>query len=208
MSCYEKLSVLTNIFIAIGTISSVFTAVYLEKIKSCIFKTKLSIEILDYKGELTQWANGSRVYYYHIVFKNLKPGRTIRKCSVFLKKIQKLNANGEFIDLPITVPPRFIWAPSETSPEAIDIISEQVLDFGVIEEPIKDVVISKFYPVVTKQFFDFKGNTCKNETLRYHLDIISENYKQKKLTIIEVTWNGKWSENTVEMMNNLKIRKI
>jgi hypothetical protein len=208
MNCYEKWSIGTNIFIAIGTISSVLAAIFGEKIRYWFNKPKLSIEILDAKGELTRWNNGVRVYYYHLVFKNLKPGRTIKKCSVFLKKMQRLEFDGNFIDISISVPPRYIWAPAEKERESLDIISEQVLDFGYLTEHYNTQQPNYFVPCLESQPNNLNVLVFEKETVRYHLEVISENYTQKRLIIVEFSWNGEWTENIDEMQKNFSFKIV
>jgi hypothetical protein len=202
MSSYESWSLIINTLIAIGLISVVLIALFGSRIKRIIFPAKLNIEILDKNGELTILDNGHRVIYYHLRVIN-KKAVIVKNCRLFIKKIQKLLNDGSFVDIPVSVPPRYIWSPSESSPEGVDIVTERVTDFGYVIDSS-----TEFKPTVTPILNSFKGNLKHHETFRYCIEIIAENYRPRKLTLIEVTWDGLWPEDVNEMHKHLSITKV
>jgi hypothetical protein len=202
MTCYEKWNLVINILIALGTVGAVVVAIFGNWIMTKIFSAKLDVEILNKEGELTKFNSGKRVIYYHLRIIN-KKSIIVKNCRVFLKKIQKLQTDGQYLDLPLAVPPRYLWAPAESSPEKNDIVTEQVLDFGYITEGSNQITLS-----VTPIFNNFKGIQGKNESFRYLLEIIADNYRPKKLITIQIFWDGKWTENLNEMEKSLVIQKI
>jgi hypothetical protein len=103
----------------------------------------------------------------------------------------------------MSVSPQYRWAGSIDLCDARDVITENTLDFGFIEENSKI-----FHPTVNPLLDIFKGNLKANESFRYYLEIIADNYRPKKLFIFEVSWDGKWTSNLNEMKNSLIIRKI
>jgi hypothetical protein len=202
MSVYEKWSIVVNILIAAGLFGVVMVALISSWIRKKIFPAKLTVEVLDKNGELTILDNGQKVVYYHLRIINER-SVIVHNCRVFLKKIQKLLPDGQYHEIPFSVPPRYVWSPAESTPEGIDIVVEQVIDFGYIIDSAKE-----FKPTVTPILNSFKGNLKQNESFRYFIEIIAENYRPKKLIGIEVTWDGNWPEDLDEMHKSLIIKKI
>ncbi|MBN1145154.1 MAG: hypothetical protein JXA72_12065 [Bacteroidales bacterium] len=202
MTKYEIWSLLLNTLIAVGLFGVVILALFGDWIRNKIFPAQLDIEILDKNGELTIMDNGHKVIYYHIHVVN-KKSVVVKNCMLFLKSIQKLEAGGSFVDIPVSVPPRYVWSPAETTPEAVDIIKSHIADFGYVIDSSTD-----FKPTVTPILNSFRGNLEHHETFRYYIQIVSENYNPKHLFGIEVTWDGQWPENLKEMYKHLVIKRI
>ena len=200
MTCFEKWNIVINIVIAAGTIGAVIFALFGEWIKNRFIRAKLSAEIIDPKGELTTWSNGTRVIYYHLRIRNRRPSILVRKCRVLLREIFKKNEDNTFSKLQLAVPPTLQWSPAESSPQTIDFISDQVLDFGFITENS-----DTFSPAINPRWNNFKGYVKRNETFRFVIELISNNSKPKIIQV-EVFWNGTWNANLDLMIDALRIR--
>lgn len=198
MSTYELWSLIIQSFTAFFLLGIIVLAIFGKHIRLWMNPPKVEVEILDKNGELTTLDNGHRVIYYHL--RVINRGKSIIKnCRVILKKIKKLE-NGEFINVPFSVLPRYIWSPSETSPESVDIVTERIADFGYIIDSS-----TEFKPTVTPILNSFKGNLKHHQTFRYYIEIVAENYISRGLTSIEVTWDGIWPGDLDEMHKHLKI---
>jgi len=197
MTCYEGWNLFSNFLIAIGTIGAVLTAIFGIRIR----RTKLDVIVLNAQGELTKHGVKPTIYY-HLKIKNCRKV-SIKNCRVFLKKVEQKQPNGEYVELPMSVSPQYRWTASVNPFENRDIVTENVLDFGFIEENSE-----KFYPHVNPIVDIFKGFLKPNESFKYFLEIIADNYRPKKLFIIEVSWDGTWTSNLDEMKNHLIIRRI
>jgi len=202
MTKFEIWSLLLEAFIAVGLFSVVLIALFGDWIRNKLFPAQLDIEILDKNGELTVMDNGHKVIYYHIHVVN-KKSVVVKNCMLYLKSIQKLEAGGNFVDIPVSVPPRYIWSPAETTPEVVDIINSHTADFGYIMDSS-----TVFKPTVTPILNSFRGNLEHHETFRYLIQIVAENYNPTHLFGIEVTWDGLWPENLEEMHKHLIIKRI
>ncbi len=202
MSDYEFFNLLFQAFITIGLLCVILIALFGTTIRQTLFPAKLSVEVLDKNGELTILDNGHRVIYYHLRIIN-KSSVIVKNCRVFLMQIKKLQDDGSFINIPFSVPPRYIWSPAESSPEGVDIVTERITDFGYVIDSS-----TEFKPTVTPILNSFKGNLKHHETFRYFIEIIAENFRPKKLIGIEVTWDGNWPEDLNEMHKHLVIRRI
>jgi hypothetical protein len=202
MSDYETWSILLQALIACSLLGIILMALFGSYIKQKLFPARLTVEVLDKNGELTILDNGHRVIYYHLRIIN-RSRIIVKNCRVFLTKIKKLQDNGEYVNVPFSVPLRYIWSPSESSPEGVDIVTERIHDFGYIIDSS-----TEFKPTVTPILNSFKGNMKHHETFRYYIEIIAENYRPKKLIGIEVTWDGMWPDNLTEMYRHMVIKKI
>jgi hypothetical protein len=201
MTNFEIWSLIIQALTSLLLLTIVLIALFGKTIREKIFPGRINIEILDKNGELTILDNGHRVIYYHL--RVINTGKIIIKnCRIFLSKISKLE-NGEFINVPFSVPPRYVWSPAETSPEGVDIVTERIADFGYVIDSS-----TEFKPTVTPILNSFKGNLKHEETFRYFIEVISENYHSKKRIAIEVTWDGIWPNDLTEMCDHLVIIKV
>jgi hypothetical protein len=160
----------------------------------------LSATIVDPKGELTTWSDGRKVIYYHLKISNRRPSIPVSKCRVILKEIQKKNPDNSLTNLKLAVPTAFQWAPADTSPVTVDFTNDQVIDFGFITQGA-----DYFCPSISPRWNNFQGYIKRNETLRYKLEILSNNSKSK-IVVIEVSWDGSWHEDLNTMSNSFKFR--
>lgn len=200
MTCAEKWNLIINALIAFGTIAAVVVALFYDWFKNQFLRAKISVELLSNKGELTAWQSGRRVIYYHLKIKNSRSSIVVQKCRVLLKGIRKKNSDNSYTELPLAVPTAFQWAPASTAPQILDFITEQILDFGFIEEGSEE-----FKPAVNPVWKNFRGYLKRNETFIYQLELLANNSKPQKLSV-EVFWDGKWNDNLEVMANSLKIR--
>jgi hypothetical protein len=202
MTNYEIWSLIIDALAAIGLLCIGLMALFGNRIRQMVCPAKLSVDILDKNGELTILDNGHRVIYYHLRVINTKKV-IVKNCRIFLKKIQQVLKDGSLVDIPISVPPRYIWSPSETAPEEVDVVVERIADFGYIIDSS-----TEFKPTVTPILNSFKGNLKHHETFRYFIEIIAENYRPKKLAAVEVTWDGLWPDDLKDMHKHMIIQRL
>jgi hypothetical protein len=201
MTEYETWTIIINAIIAFSLFCLIIVALFGNQLRRWLFPARLTVEILDKDGELTILDNGHRVIYYHLRIINTS-NVIVNNCRVFLTKIMKFE-NGNFKDIPFSVPLRYAWSPAETSPEGVDIVTERIADFGYVIE-----TSTEFKPTVTPILNSFRGNLKHHETFRYYIELIAENYRPRKLIGIEITWDGIWPEDMNEMHQHLKISRI
>ena len=66
----SALDLITQVFVAIGTIVVCILAVWGDKVCSYIASPKLQFELHNSKGDLTSRQNGRRTIYYHLKIRN------------------------------------------------------------------------------------------------------------------------------------------
>lgn len=199
------LIIIIQALIALGTLLVAVLAIWGPWVRSILTPPKLSIQQHDLRGTLTQFTDGRHVFYYYLKLVNSSPWRwrLSKNCRVLLKSVLRQNSDQRFLPVPLPVSPQFVWAPAETTPAAINITKEQVIDFGRLIENGPH-----FEPVLYMYPNNFQGYVGPNEVVRYCLEIAADGYMSKKLYIFEVSWNGRWSDDLDEMRKHLIIHEI
>ena len=194
---------------ALGTIFVAILAILGGKLRSCIFRAKLLIEAQNnFQGDLITInfpppQPSNLRYYYHLKVTNKNRSITPNDSQVLLKRISKKGPDGIFYDVPLAYPLPFYWTPDVTRPEFITIRNEEVFDFGRIDKNG-----SHFIPCTRFIPNNFRGYLAPNESMQYHLQIVSDKYISSKLQVFEVSWDGNWSDNPEEMKRYLIIKEI
>jgi hypothetical protein len=203
MSESNTVSIVIQAIAAIGTIVLAALAIWGDWIRAKLAPPKLTIEPHNLSGNVTSFTTGSRVIFYQLKVKNHRSWIPAKNCRVLLTQITKRGPDGSFIPLPMSVPMPIVWAPAELTPPIITLGKEQVLDLGFLEENT-----DKFTPRLYALPNDFKGFVHKDEAVRYFCEIVSDNYVSKKPTVVEVAWDGEWSDNLDQMSQHLVAKII
>jgi hypothetical protein len=188
---------------AIGTIAVAIIAIWGDWLKAKLTPPKLQIMPLNTRGELTQFANGERVIFYHFKVVNYRPWTIAKNCRVLLKGIYKELPSGQFQSFPLNTNPSFIWTPAEITPHSINLTKEHAFDFGFLTEKAIE-----FRPVLNILPNNFQGFVRERQKVRFSLQPSADNYLTEQYQVFEVAWNGNWSDNLDIMNENLTIREI
>jgi hypothetical protein len=137
------------------------------------------------------------VTYFHLKVIRDKKHRKVKECRVSLVGIsKKVQGEGDkFNNLKLIVCPYYSWAPAEIQPQAIDIITEGILDLGYFIYDRK-----YFHPAVWPTFNNFEGDLNPKETIRYEIEIVAENIIPQRY-FIEVSWDGTFDSNLHKATN-------
>ena len=203
MSKGEIVSAIINGCVALGTITVAILAIWGDQFRTKFFGPKLKLVAHNLNGIVVPLNNGKRGIFYHLKVVNEKNLICAKNCHVMLTKLWKKDVDGNFPEIELPVPLTFVWSPAEFSPPYINLLKDNVLDFGKVIEGEKI-----FLPILHSYTNNFKGFVHPDETLRFGLEIISENYVSPKPQIFEVYWNGQWNENIEIMKNNLHMQEI
>ena len=204
MECTSNtLSIIIQVFVAVGTIAIAILAVWGEWFRMKFASPKLMLEPYNLRGTVTRFTGGPRVIYYHLRVVNTRQWSIAKNCRIILRELYKRLPNNDFEKVPIFVPPQFVWAPAEMTPPVVELSTQQILDFGRIVENDKS-----FQPVLYSYPNDFQEFVNANEAVRYALEIKADGFSAKHLQVFEVAWNGKWSDNLDVMSRNLTIKEV
>lgn len=196
---------------AIGSFAVAIMAIWGDIIRSRFIGPKLKLFPHNLEGNpttLTEFDANKRpikqyqAYFYHLIVKNSRAFISAKNCRVILKQIHRRGPDGEFHPEKLVVPLQYTWSPAEWSPALQTVAKEEVLYFGRISEG--DSFIPTFY--ITS--VNFKGLVKANESIRYSLQIVADNFVSSKLQIFEVSWNGQWGKTSEEMKKNWLSKKL
>jgi hypothetical protein len=189
---------------ALGTIAVAILAIWGEQIRQLVAGPKLTLVPHNLSGTIVNTTDGKPWIFYHLKVVNSKYILNAKNCRVNLTHLYIKNAIGTFSEVELTVPLTFVWSPAEITPPYINILKENVLDFGKF-----NFENGMFLPILLSYTTNFNGVIRRpGGVIRYALEIISDNYVSKKPQIFQVSWNGQISEDISVMRNNLIIMEI
>ena len=122
-----------------------------------------------------------------------------------LREIERPGPNGEWRVERVPVPLQYSWSPAEFAPIMPTITSDQIVDFGCLPDEGPQ---QRFTPTFYATTFSFDGYVERNETVRYHLEIVSDQFASSTCQVFEVSWDGTWTDQMDDMGRHLRIREI
>lgn len=191
-----------NLLTAIGTLLVAIAAIWGDWLKHRFNPPKAELKILNPLGEIETYSGGEPIRCYHLKVSNMRKGQVLNNCRVMLSGVKRKGPDGKFHDHFFPVPRQFIWAPSESTPSYINISSEQTLDFGFLFKDQK-----KFKLSLHEQGGNLNSDVIKDESVRYLIEIVADNYKSDSPFVVEVSWDGGWDDEG-EMARKLVIKHI
>jgi len=192
-----------NIFVAIGTVAVAILAIWGEWFRDKLVAPKLVIQLRDSKGHLTNLQNGQKVIYYHLIVKNKRKWAIARGVQVMLEGVWLKAADGTFKAESLASELPLAWTWPQFNPLAPNISDQKNCDFGHLSESER-VFIPELYIIPN----NFRGYVAPNQAVRYSLRVKAENFTSGKTTVFEVSWDGNWSSDMVEMERHLVVKEI
>lgn len=194
---------ITQIFVAIGTVAVAIFAIYGGTIRSWIAGPKLKFTLHNARGDLTTRANRRRTIYYHIKIENERQWAPARRVRVLCTAISKRASDGPFVQEPLIIPVQLTWAFPAFHELLPNVSTEDICDLGYLDEASARFVLSLYvYPN------NFRGFISSNETMHIGLIASADNFTSKSPYILEISWDGNWSPNLDEMRQHLVIREV
>lgn len=185
---------------AFGTIAVCIIALWADYFRNLFASPKLKIVFQNIDGELIE--NNTQLIY-HLKVINERKWALARNTRVVLHSIHRKNENGNYIATKLNIKTSFKWSPYPIAPYYIDLLDEHEFDFGILYKDEKT-----FQPCTHFTPVSLHPEIQANQTVRYDIRVIADNYYSKKPFIIEVTWNGKFSIDIKEMKKNINFLKI
>jgi hypothetical protein len=191
-----------EILVAIGTLLAVVTALWKEKLCSWLrIGPHLSLEPYNnFRGSLMD-IQGKKVAFYHLRVVNRRDVYKAENCRVMLRKIWRLQGE-RFCEVHLTAPLIFAWPPSELTPLTTTVLRDAVVDLGNIWQEH-----NCFCPGLRAFYRNFEGIVRENQTVRFGLEIVCDNFVSPRLQVFEVAYNGIWSDDAEVMAQNLRVRE-
>lgn len=209
--CWEWITFWTALG-AVGAFVVAALAIYGEFFRTWLWSPKLKIVSHNLEGDPTTVTEYNRstgtpiksyiAFYYHLKVVNSRPIVSAKNCRVILRQLHRLGPDRKYHPEALIVPLQYVWSPAEWAPALHTFTDEAVLDFGCISKG--DI----FRPTLYITSANFKGFVSQNESVRFSLQIVADNFVSPKFQIFEVSWNGKWADTAEEMSKNLIISEI
>lgn len=185
---------------AFGTLILAALAIWGDRIRSLWAAPKLTLVLENSRGSLLCPTK----ICYQLKVLNRREWATATSCRVQLRSLWRRNPNGEFVEVRLPYPLVMSWPPSEWTPWTITVVREEPIDFGVLQKGEFFWPAARVFPNIMRDQLQLSAG----QTMRYGLEVVSDQFASPKLQVFEVSWNGQWSENVGEMPQNLQIREV
>lgn len=199
--------ILADVLIILGAVAVTVLAVFGGWFRSTFAGPKLLLEPHNLKGHKAKNARGRLMIFYHLHVKNLRHWAPAEGVRVLLKRFERRGPDNEFHEEAVTIPRQFCWSPAETSAVVQTIADERIFDLGFLFKPDANGNTA-FQPRWYEQPFKQDYLVDAGQAVRYHLEIVGENFHCRKTFGFEVAWDGQWSEDLDELQNHLRIRPL
>jgi hypothetical protein len=205
------LPIVVNLLVALGTFAVAVIAIWQDWFRARFTGPRLRISTETLRGNLMQTTGGQKRIFHNLRVVNDRSWSVARGCTVLLRRIERRNVDGRFVEVPLAFEPPFTWAPSEYAPMRPDVSGPLVIDLGYVAEPRPvdgHPPGDRFHPNLYFWPGNFEGYVYPNQVVRYYLEVRAENYAPKELTVIEISWNGVWTDDVEAMRTNLVRREV
>lgn len=152
-------------------------------------------------GELTTLADGTPVRYYHLTVTNDRKWSTAHNVRVLLTNIFQPAADGSWVDRSFGGPLQLTWQSPELHEQYPSIGPDYVSDLGCIVKGRQFGLTPYVIPN------DFNGFVGPNQSIRVKVVAVADNGKSEP-ALIEIAWNGNWSDEAEEMGHHLIVEKV
>ena len=201
MTTYEIWNLIIQGAVALGTILIAAIAIWGDLVRSWLSGPKLKVRLLNRLGELTNLSDGTPVWYYHLKVTNDRKGSPTHKVRVVLTKIFQPAADGSWVDRSFSGPLQLTWQFPQFHVQFPSVGPDHVSDLGCIVKGRQFVLT----PYVTPN--NFKGFVGANQSIRVEVMAVADN-GQSKPTLIEIAWDGNWSEEPEKMSRHLVVKEV
>ncbi len=189
-----------QISVAIGTIAVAILAIWGQKINYILgIRPKLNVELHNDYGEFFP-LNNPKIRYYHIRTWNSNKWIPATNARVVISAVATPIANGSFREKSFIGPLQLMWRFEKYHPQFTIIGPEAICDLGFITE---HQFTFTTYVVPT----NFLNNLTAQQKVRIEVKALADNAESKPI-YLEIAWNGKWSDDTLEMQKHLVIRQV
>ena len=200
MNKLDVINTIARVFAAIGTVSVAVLAIWGDKIRAAIAGPKLKLELRDTRGNLTFRANQKSTIYYHIKLTNKRRWSPAEHVRVLVTGIEKKRPDGTYFPESLVAPLQLTWAYPQFHELLPTIATNDVCDLGFLDEDAQRFNLSLY--VVPH---NFRGYVKPNQSMRVSIVASAHNYESKSPLVLEISWDGTWSDNMDEMQRHLVI---
>jgi len=201
MTCYEIWSLIIQGAVAVGTLIVAIIAIWGNRIRSWWSGPKLKIYLHNPMGELTKLNDGTAVRYYHLRVVNGRKWSPAHNVRVLLTKIFQPAADGRWVDRSFSGPLQLTWQFPQFHVRFPFIGPDDISDLGCIVEGQQFAITPYVVPN------NFNGYVGPNQRIKVEVIAVADN-GQSEPVLIEIAWDGNWSDDTAEMGRHLVVKEV
>ena len=201
MTEYEIWNLIIQGAVGVGTLLVAAIAIWGNLARSWWSGPELRIRLLNILGELTKITNGTPVRYYHLIVTNDRKWSPAQNVRVLLTKILQPAADGSWVDRSFSGPLQLTWQFPQFHVRFPFIGPDDVSDLGYIPKGQK----FSLSPYVVPN--NFNGFVEGNQSIRVEIIAVADNGQSRPI-LIEIAWNGNWSDEAGEMSRHLVVKEV
>jgi hypothetical protein len=201
MTAYESWNLIIQGVIGFGTLVLASIAIWGNLVRSWLSGPKLKVRLLNPLGELITLSDGTPVRYYHLKVTNGRRKSAARNVEVLLTKIFQPAADGSWVDRSFSGSLQLTWQFPLYNQRYPLIGPDRVCDLGCMVRGQR----FNLTPYTTPN--NFTGFVEANQSIRVEVVAAADNGESKP-TLIEIVWNGRWSDEAEEMRRYLVVKEV
>jgi len=187
---------------AIGAVAVAVLAIWGDWFRFKLLRPPLALQVRAPAGHFT-FNNGTPAFYCHVTVTNRRPWTPARGARVLCTRIQRRLPGGTWKEEPDFLPVALERAFPAVNPVPADIVTEDICTLGFVE---KGGAAFWLKTQITPRNFD--GCVRVNEAIRVHFVIHAANYSSRTPSVVEIGWDGQWSDQAEEMLHHLTVRLV
>ena len=201
MKSYKIWNLVIQAAVAVGTLLLAFIAIWGDRIRSRYLGPKLKVSLLNPWGELNPLNDGRQCRNYHLKVTNNRQGTPAHNTQVLLMKIFRSAANGALVDKSFSGPLQLTWQFPQYHPQLLSIGPGRLCDLG------RMIYGSPFELMLYFTPNNFTKDVEANQKIQVEVVAVADNGESEP-TRIEIAWDGKWSDDTIEMSRHLVVKEV
>lgn len=201
MTTYEIWNLIIQGAVGVGTLLVAAIAIWGNLIRSWWSGPKLKIRLHNPMGEPTTLTDGTPVRYYHLRVTNGRKWSPAHNVRVLLAKVFQPAADGSWVDRSFSGPLQLTWQFPQFHVQFPSIGPDDVSDLGCIQRGRRFSLTPYVIPN------NFNGFVEANQSIRVEVVAVADN-GQSKPNLIEIAWNGNWSDEAGEMSRHLVVKEV
>lgn len=203
MTEYQIWSLVIEAVGVIATVIIIFIALFGEKIKQLWNSPKLKIDLTEPTCNITGPPSKQWGWYYRIKVWNKRKRVPAENTILNLNKVYKKTSEYDWQEQHFSGPSQINWQWTKTTPRKINIgYNEEIATFGSILEH-GNLFNLKLYEYPN----NLRRSIQANEPTVLEFQAVAYNAKSKPL-LVEVSWNGEWSNKELEMKKKFVVHQI
>jgi hypothetical protein len=186
---------------AVAAVLVAILAIWGDAIRARLVGPKLTLRLFDPSGERINLTGGSHARYYHMRVANERKSARAHNVRVVLTRVRRPSADGTFPPDSLSGPVQLTWQHGHSLPQYPTIGPAINCDLGCIVKDQAFFLTTMFVPN------NLDVQVRENQRIVIEAIAVSDETESNPLCV-EISWNGKWSEDTKEMANHLVVKEV